>query len=217
MDASRPPRTDALTGLLLPGEWNRILADEEARIDRYGRPATVVFIELDGLDRLVGGARPGAGDRILPAPSPTPSAATPAAPTTSRASVPVASGSCCRRPARSRRSTTSSASARPASSGSNRARSRSAWPSAGPPRRRREPRRRLRRWRRTGCSPSFAAARGATGTDLASDGPPPAPPGSRGAPSPRLTRRQSRPCRSARPGRRAGVDAVGDHERAGRR
>jgi hypothetical protein len=48
------PRTDVLTGLLLQAEWNRVLIDEAARIDRYGRPATVVFVELDGLERLTG-------------------------------------------------------------------------------------------------------------------------------------------------------------------
>ncbi len=62
-----PNRTDALTGLLLPGEWNRILGDEDARIRRYGRPATIVLIELDGLDRLIGALGPEAGDRVLPA------------------------------------------------------------------------------------------------------------------------------------------------------
>lgn len=67
-DSSRPGRrTDALTGLLLPGEWTRIVADEDARIGRYGRPATVVIIELDGLDRLVGALGQEAGDRVLPA------------------------------------------------------------------------------------------------------------------------------------------------------
>ena len=62
-----PPRTDALTGLLLPGEWNRIVADEAARINRYGRPATVVIMELDGLERLAGTLGQDAADRVLPA------------------------------------------------------------------------------------------------------------------------------------------------------
>ena len=64
---SMPSRTDPLTGLLLPGEWNRIIADEDARIQRYGRPATIVIIELAGLDRLVGALGHDAGDRLLPA------------------------------------------------------------------------------------------------------------------------------------------------------
>lgn len=62
-----PSRTDPLTGLLLPGEWNRIIADEDARIHRYGHPATIVVFELDGLDRLIGVLGPEAGDRVLPA------------------------------------------------------------------------------------------------------------------------------------------------------
>jgi diguanylate cyclase (GGDEF)-like protein len=62
-----PPRTDPLTGLLLPAEWNRILIDEAARIRRYGHPATVVFIELDGLERLIEALGSGAAERILPA------------------------------------------------------------------------------------------------------------------------------------------------------
>jgi diguanylate cyclase (GGDEF) domain len=65
--AAMPSRTDPLTGMLLPGEWNRILADEDARIHRYGRPATIVLLELDGLDRLVSVLGQEAGDRVLPA------------------------------------------------------------------------------------------------------------------------------------------------------
>ena len=68
VDTSQPAsRTDPLTGMLLPGEWNRILADEDARINRYGRPATIVILELDGLDRLVAALGHEAGDRVLPA------------------------------------------------------------------------------------------------------------------------------------------------------
>ena len=58
-------RSDALTETLLPGEWNRILADEDARIYRYGRPATVVVIELDGLDGFVSALGQPAADRVL--------------------------------------------------------------------------------------------------------------------------------------------------------
>jgi diguanylate cyclase (GGDEF)-like protein len=60
-------RTDALTGLLLPTEWNRIVADEDARIGRYGHGATIVIIELEGLDRLINVLGREAGDRVLPA------------------------------------------------------------------------------------------------------------------------------------------------------
>ena len=48
-------------------EWNRIVADEDARVNRYRHPATVVIIELDGFDRLVADLGPEAGDRVLPA------------------------------------------------------------------------------------------------------------------------------------------------------
>ena len=71
VDAPEPPgvasRTDPLTGMLLPREWNLILADEGARVRRYGRPATVVLIELDGLDRMTSILGVDAADRILPA------------------------------------------------------------------------------------------------------------------------------------------------------
>ena len=60
-------RTDSLTGLLVVKEWNRIVADEDARVNRYRHPATVVIIELDGFDRLVANLGKEAGDRILPA------------------------------------------------------------------------------------------------------------------------------------------------------
>jgi diguanylate cyclase (GGDEF)-like protein len=66
-DHQAPSRTDPLTGLLLPSEWNRIIADEDARLHRYGRPTTVVIVELDGLDRLVSALGHEAGDRLLPA------------------------------------------------------------------------------------------------------------------------------------------------------
>ena len=58
---------DALTGLLLLGTWNRILADEDARVRRYRRPATVVMLDIDGLDRLIERLGPEAGERLIPA------------------------------------------------------------------------------------------------------------------------------------------------------
>jgi diguanylate cyclase (GGDEF)-like protein len=66
-DGPAANRADALTGLLLPGEWNRILGDEDARVRRYGRQATIVIIEIDGLDRLTGALGMDAGDRITQA------------------------------------------------------------------------------------------------------------------------------------------------------
>lgn len=60
-------RTDALTGLLVPREWDRIVADEDARVYRYRHPATVVIIDLDGFERLIATLGTVAGDRVLPA------------------------------------------------------------------------------------------------------------------------------------------------------
>jgi diguanylate cyclase (GGDEF)-like protein len=67
---SAPPaeaNADALTGLLTHAAWTRILADEQARIRRYRRPATIVMVELQGLDRLVELMGPASVDRIVPA------------------------------------------------------------------------------------------------------------------------------------------------------
>ena len=59
------PHRDALTGVLLPSEWSRLLHDEDARIYRYGRSATIALIELEGLDSLVAALGQPAGDRIV--------------------------------------------------------------------------------------------------------------------------------------------------------
>lgn len=59
--------TDALTGLLLPVAFARIVADEDARIQRYRRPATIVIVEVEGLDRLVERLGNTAVDRLIPA------------------------------------------------------------------------------------------------------------------------------------------------------
>ena len=59
--------TDALTGLLLPVPFARMLTDEEARIQRYRRTATIVMIEVEGLDKLVERLGDSASDRLIPA------------------------------------------------------------------------------------------------------------------------------------------------------
>jgi diguanylate cyclase (GGDEF)-like protein len=46
------PPTDPATGLDLEPAWARWLGEEEARIQRFHRPATIVLVELSGLDRL---------------------------------------------------------------------------------------------------------------------------------------------------------------------
>jgi diguanylate cyclase (GGDEF)-like protein len=61
------PTSDALTGLLSSSRWARVLADEDARIRRYRRAATIVMIELDGLDRLTTRLGDAAGERLVPA------------------------------------------------------------------------------------------------------------------------------------------------------
>jgi diguanylate cyclase (GGDEF)-like protein len=67
MEASNDPTIDSLTGLLVPSAWSRIVADEDARIKRYHRSATIVVIELEGLDKLVQLMGPGSIERIVPA------------------------------------------------------------------------------------------------------------------------------------------------------
>lgn len=61
------PSTDQLTGLLRLTEWQRLVAEEDVRQARYGRPATIVMIEIDGLDRLVTALGQLAADRVLTA------------------------------------------------------------------------------------------------------------------------------------------------------
>jgi len=55
---------DPLTGLLDPVAFDDALAHEDAREQRYGRSATVVIFELDGLARLVERLGSDAGERI---------------------------------------------------------------------------------------------------------------------------------------------------------
>ena len=56
---------DALTGLDDEATWDRRVADESARLKRYRRPATIVYMELDGLDRLTDLLGEEAGDRLV--------------------------------------------------------------------------------------------------------------------------------------------------------
>ncbi len=57
---------DALTGLPDATAFHRLVADEDARIARYHRGATIVVFELDGLERLTERLGPDAADRIIP-------------------------------------------------------------------------------------------------------------------------------------------------------
>lgn len=66
-ESAEEPSSDTLTGLLSSSRWARVLADEDARVRRYRRAATVVMIELDGLDRLTARLGDAAGERLIPA------------------------------------------------------------------------------------------------------------------------------------------------------
>jgi len=55
---------DALTGMLDAVAFEEVMAQEDAREQRYGRPATVIVFELDGLTKLVDRLGPEPGDRI---------------------------------------------------------------------------------------------------------------------------------------------------------
>ena len=61
------PSSDLLTGLQSASRWARVVSDEDARIRRYRRSATIVMIELDGLDRLTTRLGDAAGERLVPA------------------------------------------------------------------------------------------------------------------------------------------------------
>ena len=60
-DATR----DVLTGLANRRGWDRVLAAEEVRCQRYGHPASVLVVDLDGLKQINDSAGHAAGDRLL--------------------------------------------------------------------------------------------------------------------------------------------------------
>lgn len=62
--AGAPIGRDPLTGMLDAAAFDEVMAHEEAREQRYGRPATVIVFELDGLTKLVDRLGPEPGDRI---------------------------------------------------------------------------------------------------------------------------------------------------------
>ena len=57
---------DAVTGFDGPATWAKRLTEENARVQRYGRAATVVLVELAGVDRLAERLGPAAADRLIP-------------------------------------------------------------------------------------------------------------------------------------------------------
>lgn len=56
---------DALTGLLNRRGWERFIEHEQARLQRFGDPASVVVLDLDGLKNVNDTAGHDAGDRLL--------------------------------------------------------------------------------------------------------------------------------------------------------
>ena len=65
-EPARPLAADPVTGLDLAPAWSKWLAEEGARVDRYGRSATVVLVEVAGIDRLAERLGPEAVDRLIP-------------------------------------------------------------------------------------------------------------------------------------------------------
>jgi diguanylate cyclase (GGDEF)-like protein len=66
-DEAATATTDQATGMLTPTGWGRVVADEDARVRRYRRAATIVMVEVDGLERLTSRLGEAAADRLIPA------------------------------------------------------------------------------------------------------------------------------------------------------
>lgn len=47
--------------------WKRVTDAEIVRMARYNHPATIVLVEVDGLNRLIGALGPSAGERVIEA------------------------------------------------------------------------------------------------------------------------------------------------------
>jgi diguanylate cyclase (GGDEF)-like protein len=60
------PLKDGATGFDLPPSWSRWIAEEEARVRRFHRPATVVIVEVAGIDRLVERLGLDTAERLIP-------------------------------------------------------------------------------------------------------------------------------------------------------
>lgn len=63
--AQEEAESDVLTGLYNRRAWDRFLALEDARCRRYGHPACVVAIDLDGLKAMNDSQGHAAGDRLI--------------------------------------------------------------------------------------------------------------------------------------------------------
>jgi len=60
------PATVSMPQLASPSSWATWLEEEAARAVRYERPATIVLVELAGLDRLADRVGAAAADRLIP-------------------------------------------------------------------------------------------------------------------------------------------------------
>jgi diguanylate cyclase (GGDEF)-like protein len=60
------PPTVPVPEMASPSSWASWLAEEGARAARYQRPATIVFVELAGLERLADRVGRAAADRLIP-------------------------------------------------------------------------------------------------------------------------------------------------------
>jgi diguanylate cyclase (GGDEF)-like protein len=65
-DLGEAASADPVTGFDGPATWSKRLSEEDSRVQRYGRAATIVFVELAGLDRLAERLGPAAADRLIP-------------------------------------------------------------------------------------------------------------------------------------------------------
>jgi diguanylate cyclase (GGDEF)-like protein len=57
--------SDPLTGTDGPRLWDRIISSEVARVSRYRRPATVVLVEIEGLDDFARAWGPDVAERLF--------------------------------------------------------------------------------------------------------------------------------------------------------
>jgi diguanylate cyclase (GGDEF)-like protein len=64
--AVREAAIDPATGLDVASTWSRWLAEEGARAERYGRPSTIVVVELAGWERLAERLGDDAAERLVP-------------------------------------------------------------------------------------------------------------------------------------------------------
>jgi diguanylate cyclase (GGDEF)-like protein len=56
---------DSLTGLYNRAAWDRLLEIEEKRCRRYGNPAGVLLVDVDGLEQVIAAEGQAAGDHLL--------------------------------------------------------------------------------------------------------------------------------------------------------